>query len=190
MSNGISIKSQFKLAGKEICKPELDTHSVESIREIGLDTKTGSKKSDQSKSKSYAQVAGLVGHNSGLPNPGGLKPNRKRPFRLMGRFTGEERDIVQQRADLHNLRINDYVRAAVLGLHYRAPLSKEVRKELAALNRELGRQGTNLNQIARHLNTGIKTPAQANNAVAVLQDDLREVYQALFAVLMNGKEPE
>jgi len=76
----------------------------------------------------------------------------------------------------------------LLGSDYRPPLNKELCRELFNLNRELGRQGTNLNQIAKQLNAGIKTPDQAHNAVAVLTDELTLVYRAVYTTLMNGQE--
>lgn len=86
------------------------------------------------------------------------------------------------------MSVNEYAKAIMLGSDYRPALSKEACKQLLNLGWELGRQGNNLNQIARHLNAGTKTTEQANNALAVLGDELSEAYRAVYNTLANGRE--
>ena len=182
MSNDLrsAMKSQFRLASKEVCKPKAEYQEEYQQEEIG-------------NTKSFTQVESMVLP----PNSGALKREgipsgvtngvtKGRPHPLTIRLSDEHKELIRSKAQAAGVTVNVYAKAVLLGNDYRPPLNKG--RELFILNRELGRQGTNLNQIAKQLNAGIKTPDQAHNAVAVLTDELTLVYRAVYTTLMNGQE--
>ena len=180
MSNELrsAMKSQFRLASKEVCKPKAE-YQMEGI----------------GNTKSFTQVESLVlPPNSGAQKrdgiPGGVTNGvtKGRPNPLTIRLSDEHKELIRAKAQAAGVNVNVYAKAVLLGSDYRPPLNKELCRELFILNRELGRQGTNLNQIAKQLNAGIKTPDQAHNAVAFLLDELTLVYRAVYTTLMNGQE--
>ena len=113
---------------------------------------------------------------------------KRRPSPLTIRLTDQQKKTIRAKAQAAGVSVNEFAKAAMLGGDYRPPLSKEVCRQLLALGWELGRQGHNLNQIARQLNAGSKTPEQANNALAVISDELSQAYRAVFDTLANGRE--
>lgn len=170
-----SIKSQFRQAAKAVCQPVVDTQ-------------VDSQWSDHNKDKSYAQVEIMVRPQVVSPKSGGLKPKRRRPYRLMARFTPEERVVVHKKAMAAQLSMNEYIRASVLGADYRPPLSTELYHSLLDLYRELTRHGTNLNQIARKLNAGFLSTEDASRLLAALAPELSRVYTAIYQTLANGRD--
>lgn len=191
------IRLQFRQAAKAACSPKADTkmdsHAPSDLLASGSTTKMDTQLSNKKgNTKSYAQVAGLV-----IPNPGALKRNggatilgitKRRPSPLTIRLTDQQKKTIRAKAQAAGVSVNEYAKAVMLGSDYRPPLSKEACRQLLALGWELGRQGHNLNQIARHLNAGSKTPEQANNALAVIRDELGDAYRAVFDTLANGRE--
>jgi uncharacterized protein (DUF1778 family) len=139
---------------------------------------------------SYAQVETLV-IPSVLPKSCGLKPggstHKKRPSPLPIRLTAEHKALIQAKAKAAGLSVNEYVRAAVLKSDYKPPQDRELNRHLLELNRELTRQGTNLNQIARQLNAGILTPEQAERQLAVLAPIMIETHTAIRDALSQGR---
>src|ERR1700722_18535847 len=104
------------------------------------------------KTKSSAQVALSVGQDVVRPGAGGLKPRDSKPFRITVRFSEDERETLVGRAEKACQTVSEYIRTSVLGLAYGSSIDPEKYRVLTQLNRELSRQGNNLNQIAKHLN--------------------------------------
>ena len=133
---------------------------------------------DKNSSKSYAQVeTSLVARP--LPKScASAKPKRKRAI-LSVEFTEKERSDICEKAKKANLSVNAYIKVSTLNSDYKPPIDPELHEALFALNRELTAQGRNLNQIAKHLNSGKATPSQG---VTLLQAIRRPLVQALLAV--------
>jgi len=139
------------------------------------------------KNKSCAQVAPSVEQNIVQQKPGGLKPNKIRPFNIGIRLTPHEREIVVQQAEKWGLTISEYVRkAAVEPLQ---PISKDPERyrHLENICRELKRQGTNLNQIARKFNAHVLSPPEAESLVHIIARPLMQAYQAVCHAMTEGK---
>jgi hypothetical protein len=131
--------------------------------------------------KSYAQVAPSVSH-SVSQKACGLKPKAKleeKSRTITVRFKIEELAVIKTKAQLAKCPTNTYIRAAALGSDYKPPINPELQKTLLAVNRELTSQGNNLNQIAKHLNSGTATPDQT---VAMLDSIRVPLIRALLAV--------
>jgi hypothetical protein len=71
-------------------------------------------------------------------------------------------------------------------LHIRLPHSRIDRRELARVLAELGKIGSNVNQIAYHLNAG-RPPARVYNALELALRDLGELRLACLQAI--GMEP-
>ncbi|MBR1634357.1 MAG: plasmid mobilization relaxosome protein MobC [Lachnospiraceae bacterium] len=79
----------------------------------------------------------------------------KRGRKIIARFTETEYEVIRHNAENAGKSLSAYVRDAVTGgkvdVHYH--LSPQI-AELKPLLAEIGKTGSNLNQIARHLNSG------------------------------------
>jgi len=178
----ISMKSQFRQAAKAVCQPQVEYQKEYQQTEVG-----NTKSSTQVESMVLPPNSGALKRDS-IPSGVTNGVTRGRPNPLTIRLSDEHKELIRAKAQAAGVTVNVYAKAVLLGNDYRPPLNKELCRELFILNRELGRQGTNLNQIAKQLNAGIKTPDQAHNAVAVLTDELTLVYRAVYTTLMNGQE--
>ena len=156
-------------AAKAVCRPDENALSV--CRKI---------------LKSSAQVAPKVSPRVGSPMACRLKPGRERPYRLMGRFSESEREIVIQRAKSVSLSVNEYMRAVALGPPYQPPLSQGVKDLLRKTYVELTRQGNNLNQIGRQMNAGMATKDEGSNLLDILARSLLSAQKAVCHVLTQG----
>lgn len=141
-------------------------------------------------SKSYAQVATSVRPQVVRLKSGELKLGRHRPHRLMGRFSNDEKETVEAKAKAARLSVNEYIRAVSLGADYKAPHDPEWTKALLAANRELTRQGTNLNQIAHKRNSNLIDEAQTDSLLGILTRSLLQAHKAVRAALTYGRRPE
>ena len=139
-------------------------------------------------SKSSAQVATLVRPQVVSPKSGGLKPGRKRPYRLMGRFSKEERDRVKSKAMAARVSVNEFIRLSAMGADYASSLNPELRQLFLAVHRELCRQGNNLNQVAKHLNAGTATCEQGDSMLAMISRSLITAHMAVGRALAEGRE--
>jgi hypothetical protein len=79
-----------------------------------------------------------------------------------------------------------YIRAAALGSDYKPPVNPELRQILLMLYQELKRQGGNLNQIARQLNSYQLSFAQAQPSIDAVSKSLLATYQAIRTALSHG----
>lgn len=111
---------------------------------------------------------------------------RQRDATLTIRLTPEERAAIDAAADRAGLTAGSHARQVLLG----APAPRQVRrppverKELARLLGELGKVGSNLNQLARETNEG--EPPHYQEVLAVLAS-LLPVRDAILIAL--GREP-
>ena len=78
-----------------------------------------------------------------------MKENRKRDVTLTIRVTKEERNAIIEKALAAGLNVTDYILAANAGAIISPP------PDLSPLLRELKRIGTNINQIAAKVNSGV-----------------------------------
>ena len=114
--------------------PSVQTKSTSALQSekigSGLSKKvvTPQRKTKQKKQKSSAQVATLVRPQVVSPISGGLGPKRKRPHRLMGRFSKEEKETVETKAESACLSVNEFIRISTLGDHYASSLNPELRQ--------------------------------------------------------------
>ncbi len=103
---------------------------------------------------------------------------RQRTSNVLIRFTPEEREEVEQKASRAGLTLSSYGRHQMLnGAQPRAVKRPPVEVEaIALLLAALGKIGSNLNQIARHLNRGDPASSLIDEALAearLLKDHLR-----------------
>ncbi len=170
----LDIRSQFSLAAKTVCAPRKT--------EVSANGNT-SGNTTNGNTKSSTQVETLVRPPVVSPVSCGLKPGRKRPFRLMGRYSKEERDSVIARADEACLSVNEFIRVSTLDTSHIPPLNPELRKRFVQVYRELCKQGKDLERIAEQMETNIMSPNEQNTMLGMIgwahMDTLRSVREAL-----------
>jgi len=142
------------------------------------------------KFKSSAQVAVSVGQPVVGRTPCGLKPGDSKPFRITARFSKDEREILVGQAEKHCLTVSQFIRVSVLGPNYASSIDPVKRQLLLNANRELSRQGNNLNQIAKHLNAGIASPEQGDSMLAIIARSLLAAHKAVRHVLAEGRSED
>lgn len=103
------------------------------------------------------------------------------------RFTDCEREIVVKQAAQSGLTLSEYVRASVLGAGYVSLIDPVKRELLRNVSRELGRQGNNLNQIAKHMNANAVSPEQGNSMLAVIARSLLSAHASVRQALTEGR---
>jgi hypothetical protein len=144
--------------------------------------------------KSYAQVETSVGQN--VPSKSceqrsrGRKSkskHRKYPPPLRVRYpTYEERDgVIRAAMEAGFKSVSSYLRALSRGPGYKPPRDPELTRALLLVNRELTRQGNNLNQIAKHKNSG-GTAAEAEGMLGIVARSMLQTHKALRQVLSQG----
>jgi hypothetical protein len=137
--------------------------------------------------KSFAQVETLVRPQVVRPKSCELKlRGRSRPYRLMGRFSEAEKGTVIVKAKAAGLSVNEYIRASILGRDYQPPFDKQFRQALLMVYRELTAWGNNINQIAKGMNSGTTTPAQAGITIERMKEGLQEALRLAHKVLARG----
>jgi len=105
---------------------------------------------------------------------------------LSARFDADEYAVIESAAERAGLTVSSYARATLLG----APTPRQVRRptaerrELARLLGELGKIGSNLNQLAKAMNTGILV---YDNEIDAALGGLGQVRDAILRAL--GREP-
>jgi hypothetical protein len=134
--------------------------------------------------ESCAQVESFGSQKSGSQDSGELKLDKTRTFRIVIRFTKEEREYVGSQAEKARLPIANYVRLVVLRL---PGLDPERNKLLLKANYELTKQGVNLNQIAKHLNEGAARPDEGDSLLAMITRSLLLAHKSVKAALTEGR---
>ncbi len=178
---------QFQQAAKDACKPYTDAKA-------GLHTPSGLSASgnttgntNRGNTKSSTQVESVVSHKAVRQHSCGLKPDRRRDFRIVIRFRASERARIVKHAQDCRQTVSQYVRLVLLN---DPGLDPQRHSLLMKINYQLTRQGTNLNQIAKQLNMEAITPDQAAQAVAALRQEFSEVYSSVGKALANGRKYE
>ena len=105
----------------------------------------------------------------------------------MARFSEAEYLIALQKATASDFSINELIRVSVLGQTYVSPVDPELRKQLVIANRELSRQGNNLNQIAKHLNARSATAEQGESMLLILGRSLLSAHKVVRQTLAEGQ---
>lgn len=100
------------------------------------------------------------------------------------RFTPQEAETIQRKANAHGHSIAALVRSSLL--HIRLQPSRIDRQEVARVLAELGKIGSNVNQIAFHLNAG-RPPDRVHNSLELALRDLAELRTACLQAI--GQEP-
>ena len=107
---------------------------------------------------------------------------RSRTFTL--RLSPQEAEIIQRRAADHGQTAAALVRSSLL--HIRLPHSRLDRQHIGRVLAHLGKIGSNVNQIAYHLNAG-RPPDRVYNALELALRDLAELRLACLQAI--GTEP-
>ena len=110
--------------------------------------------------------------------------NRQRTRFISVRVTPDELTIIKQNAREHGQSVGDLLRAQVL--HIRLRPSRIDRLEVSRLLGQLGKIGSNINQIAHHLNSGLPGDRVTDSIEYALRD-LAELRMPILQAL--GVEP-
>ena len=86
-------------------------------------------------------------------------------------LTPDEDAIIRRKAAATGVTLSELQRIALFG--YKPPPTKTDREALVKLSAALGKVGSNLNQIAKHLNAG----RPGDRVEGVLDDALRELFE-------------
>ncbi|MDG0823671.1 MobC family plasmid mobilization relaxosome protein [Staphylococcus equorum] len=106
-------------------------------------------------------------------------PDRKEPKQISFRVSESEYSKLQASAETLNMSVPSFVKNKAQGTRLVAPkLDKETRQSMA---KDMGKLGSNLNQIAKALNTygeraNIKLMQQD---IAIIRKELNEIWQSL-----------
>jgi hypothetical protein len=139
------------------------------------------------KAKSYAQVESFVRQHVVRHNSGELKLRDSRPCRIITRLSEKERETILRQAKEACLTVSEYIRLTLL----KSPsLDPERHQLLLKANFELTKQGTNLNQIAKHLNAGTGKPSQGASLLAVISRSLMKAHMAVRQALAEGRSAD
>ena len=147
--------------------------------------------------KSYAQVETSVSPQVVSPKSGELKLDHgcvafrkeKRRNPLTVRLSDAERAIIEAKAKATGCTTNGFVRAAALSSDYKPVRDADLTKALLSINREFTAQGNNLNQIAKHLNGGTASPAEADGMLGIIARSMLQTHKTIRAALAHGEEP-
>jgi len=150
--------------------------------------------------KSSAQVATPVLPQVVIPESCELKLDQadddneavpaKRSSPLTVRASDSQKEILRRKAKTAGVSLNRYMLAAALGADDKPTHDPEWTKALLASNRELTRQGNNLNQIAHKRNSNLIDEAQTNSMLGILARAYLQTHKAVRAALSQGKEPQ
>jgi hypothetical protein len=138
--------------------------------------------------KSSTQVALTVRPRVVRPEACGLKPGRKRPYRLMGRYSKEERDSVVTRAAESCLSVNEFMRLSTLEANHIPPMNPELRKRFMSVHKELCRQGNDLNRIAAQMETNALSSNEHNTMLGMIGWSLVAAHKAVGEAMTYGLE--
>ena len=145
-------------------------------------------------SKSSAQVALPVAPKMVQPAACELKLGSelsgKRSHPLGVRFSVPELAFVKAKAKAAGCSTNGYIRTASLGADYIPPHDPEWTKALLASNRELTRQGNNLNQITHKRNANLIDEAQTDSLLGIMARAYLQTHKAVRIALSQGREPQ
>jgi len=110
------------------------------------------------------------------------RPKSRRTVRLEVRLTPEEEARLVTLAGGSGANVSDYVRARSLGQAVPRTVATDDRRALIELLGELGKIGSNLNQVARHLNQGHAVDPE-RESVRRLTDSLASLHARILKAL-------
>jgi Bacterial mobilisation protein (MobC) len=136
-----------------------------------------------------------------LTLPPGAKPTQmklketkalsQRRQRLHIRMTGEEKNRLEDLAKEHGLTISDYVRVTITRSNAYMVKAKPEREIMIKILAELGKIGSNVNQIAYQLNRERVTGNRHSVPDGIIQQSLsgvKNLSDRLIALLSHGAE--
>ncbi|MCL2505076.1 MAG: plasmid mobilization relaxosome protein MobC [Alphaproteobacteria bacterium] len=175
-----SIHKQFRQIEKELCEKNNQVNASRNVQQ-----NVGQKDAENVKQnlKSCAQVESCVKRDAVLHNSCGLKPNKTRLFHLGIRLSATERNILYGHAERNSLPISQYARLILL----KSPaLDPHRHRLLLRAIYQLTRQGVNLNQIAKQLNT-YPVSAESTNAIIEIRQGCLETFGTICNALVEGR---
>ncbi len=110
--------------------------------------------------------------------------NRQRSRMFTLRLSPQEAAIIRRKAADHGQTVAALVRTSLL--HVRLQPSRLDRQEVARVLAELGKIGSNVNQIAYHVNAG-RPPERVHDSIELALRDLAELRIACLQAI--GMEP-
>ena len=181
-----SIHKQFRQAAKELCS---ETKNVG--QKDAKNVKQNFKSSAQVESSVAPHVAHSVAHVVAPHSAGSFpEPQCKKSYTHGLRLREGELDIIRGKAQELNMSVNAYIRASVLGAGYVSAIDPAKRQLLINIQSELNKQGSNLNQIAKHLNAGILNPYQGKDHLSLLARSLLNAHTSVRQALSEGRTME
>ena len=167
---------QFRQAAKELCSE---------TKNVGQNDTKNFKSCAQVERSVKPQVAPLV-----APNSAGSFPRPQKTYSYGLKLRDGELDIIRLKAQDLNMSVNAYIRASVLGAGYVSAIDPTKHQLLINIQRELNKQGTNLNQIAKHLNAGILNPFQGKDHLSLLARSLLNAHSSVRLALSESRTME
>ena len=98
----------------------------------------------------------------------------EKKYELCLRLSQVEKERLEANAEKCRLSKSVYLRRLIMGTEVKARPSAEIRE----LRTEVHKIGSNINQIARSVNSGIATPEMANRALFLIG----KVYEATYNI--------
>jgi uncharacterized protein (DUF1778 family) len=114
-------------------------------------------------------------------------PAEKRDEQLNARLTAAELAEIEQNADRLGLTATEFVRRRALG--YRLPETALAQQARASLGSSFNRLAVNMNQIARHLNSG-RDPSEVEAELQALIDRINAELDQVYGPGDNGGGPQ
>jgi len=114
-------------------------------------------------------------------------PEEKRDDALNPRLTSAERAEIEENAALLGLSPSEFMRRRTLG--YRLPEAVAAVRKTAALATAFNKLGVNMNQIARHLNSG-RDPSELEAELQALIERVNAELDRIYGPGNNGGGPQ
>ena len=106
----------------------------------------------------------------------------------MGRYSKEERDTVIAKADDACMSVNEFIRISTLDDEHIPPLNPELRQRFIAVQRELCKQGADLNRIAAYMETNALSPNEVNSMLGMIGWSLVAAHRSVKEAIAFGLE--
>lgn len=97
-----------------------------------------------------------------------------RETRITFRLSEEDRLLLERRAKEQHMSVSKYLRYLLSQDSGKLSYNPDDEKQLRRYFSDINRLGTNINQIARHLNSEIKTVSKVEKDLLVLLADVQE----------------
>lgn len=109
----------------------------------------------------------------------------------MGRYSKEERDKVITKADDACMSVNEFIRISTLDDDHIPPMNPELRQRFIAVQRELCKQGSDLNRIADYMEINALSPNEVNSMLGMVGWSLVAAHRSVREAIAYGlKIPE